>query len=64
MSREAHLRFWEGVGVRSPPATRLPACLRNHSRSESGDRAMVHVLQRRTPASVSGLPDAAPFFCA
>jgi hypothetical protein len=32
MSREAHVRFWEGVGVRFPRATRLSARLRQRRR--------------------------------
>ena len=32
MSREAHVRFWEGVGVRFPRATRLPARPRQSER--------------------------------
>ena len=29
MSREAHVRFWERVGVRVPRATRLPVSYRS-----------------------------------
>lgn len=28
MNREVHVRFWEGVGVQFPRATRLLPCLR------------------------------------
>jgi hypothetical protein len=45
MSREAHVRFWEGVGVRFPCATRLSAGLRKYQRSTKLDRPLSRFLQ-------------------
>ena len=39
MSREIHVRFWEGVGVRFPHATRLRYFTRN---SIEGHRRLTH----------------------
>jgi hypothetical protein len=38
MSREAHVRFWEGVGVQFPRATRLFAGVRQRQPSPRFDR--------------------------
>ena len=46
MSREAHVRFWEGVGVRFPRATRLSAGLRQRQRGSRFDRPLPRLLQR------------------
>ena len=45
MSREAHVRFWEGVGVRFPRATRLSARLRQRQRGPRFDRPLPGLLQ-------------------
>ena len=50
MSREAHVRFWEGVGVQFPRATRLSARLRQCVRSACVDFQISGVLQSWTPA--------------
>ena len=54
MSREAHVRFWEGVGVRFPGATRLPARLRNANRAPSRVSPVLRVLQRQAPPQRTG----------
>ena len=46
MSREAHVRFSEGVGVRFPRATRLSAGLRQRRRGPRFDRPLSGLLQR------------------
>ena len=46
MSREAHVRFSEGVGVRFPRATRLSASLRQRQRGSRFDRPISRFLQR------------------
>jgi len=45
MSREAHVRFWEGVGVRFPRATRLSEGLRHSPRGPRLDRLLPALLQ-------------------
>ena len=42
MRREFHVRFWDGLGVRFPRATRLTVCVKS---SSSGYRVM-HWLKR------------------
>ena len=50
MNREVHVRFWEGVGVKFPCATQLPARLRDRERSAQWHRTLSGVLQSPTPA--------------
>ena len=54
MNREVHVRFWEGVGVRFPRATRLLACLRNANRAPCRADAVLHVLQYPAPSQRTG----------
>jgi hypothetical protein len=44
MSREAHVRFSEGVGVKLPRATRPPESLRRRSRGARRHRFLDDVL--------------------
>jgi hypothetical protein len=57
MSREAHVRFWEGVGVRFPCATHLPARLRECGRGQAATDELLHVLQFRPPSLLAGRDD-------
>jgi len=43
MSREAHVRFWEGVGVRFPCATRLSGGLRKASATLGTRSAIISI---------------------
>jgi hypothetical protein len=49
MNREVHVRFWEGVGVRFPRATRLSPSLRLGPGGAGLYRTLPGVLQRPPP---------------
>jgi hypothetical protein len=51
MSREAHVRFSEGVGVKLPRATRLFEGLRQRRRGARLDRSLSRLLQS-SPAAL------------
>ena len=53
MSREAHVRFWEGAGVRFPRATRLPEGLPDGRGGRGIDWTLLRVLQ---PAALTSKP--------
>ena len=56
MSREAHVRFWKGAGVRIPRATRLLERLPSGGGSPGRHRVLLPLLQSPAFASESGLP--------
>jgi hypothetical protein len=58
MSREAHVRFSEGVGVRFPRATRLPEGLRRRAGGARLHRKVSGLLQRPETTSELGSADA------
>jgi hypothetical protein len=58
MNREVHVRFWEGVGVRFPCATRLPVRIRDGVRGPHRHRSLLRVLQQRASARGARLPNA------
>jgi transposase InsO family protein len=51
MSREAHVRFWEGVGVRFPRATQLSESVRHGLRGSRLDRLLLRFYNTRRPHS-------------
>ena len=58
MSREAHVRFSEGVGVRFPRATRPSESLRRRPRSAGRHWFLDDLLQFSTPSPGDEQPDA------
>ena len=63
MNREVHVRFWEGVGVRSPRATHLPARLRHGRRCQGRDRRSPGLVQPRPAALESEGATQSPDLC-
>ena len=58
MSREAHVRFSEGVGVKLPRATRPSESLCRRQRGAGRHRFLDDLLQFSTPAPGDEQPDA------
>ena len=52
MNREVHVRFWEGLGVRFPRATRLPPRLRERGRGQAEPGEVLQLLQRAPPTFI------------
>jgi hypothetical protein len=63
MNREVHVRLWEGVGVRLPRATRLPARDDTVVAAEDGRARYIDLYNGRRPhrALDGGTPDAVYF---